>query len=246
MFVGQQFTQNVLGYTTIAAAAVVLPAAVMTAAGGQVAGRLVLAKGSQFTFALGLGSVAAGFTVMLMTWHDGVSVWWVLVAYAFTGTGVGLSATPASRSLMSSVPVSRAGMGSAFLDLTRDFGGALIQALMGVLLAGVYARYFVQAFAGLPPEQAQKLSDDAAQQITSSYAGAEQVAASFPQANAAELLQAAATAFTEGKSAAIASGLVLTLLALGLVLWLYPGRIAEERYYVDVEEQASARAAAPQ
>ena len=30
-------------------------------------------------------------------------------------------------------------MGSAFLDLTRDFGGAIMQAIMGALLAGAYA-----------------------------------------------------------------------------------------------------------
>jgi hypothetical protein len=36
---------------------------------------------------------------------------------------------------MGSVPVGRAGMGSAANDLQRDFGGALFQAVLGRLLA---------------------------------------------------------------------------------------------------------------
>ena len=82
MFIGQQYTQNVLGYDTLTAAAVVLPAAFGTAIFGQLAGRLIPARGSQFTFMLGLGAVAAAFTVMLVAWTSGASMGWVLLAYA--------------------------------------------------------------------------------------------------------------------------------------------------------------------
>ena len=129
-------------------------------------------------------------------------------------------------------------MGSAFLDLTRDFGGAILQALMGGLLATAYAASLTTAFAGLPADEAAKLSDQAADQITASYAGAEQVAASYPQAPASELMAAAAQAFTDGKSLAIAAALVLTLIGLLLVIVVFPRRARELAYYESIQQSA--------
>lgn len=235
MFIGQQFTQNVLGYTALAAAAVVLPAAVGTAIFGQVAGRLIPTFGSQFSFMLGLGAVAAAFTVMLVTWTDGVSIGWILGAYALVGIGVGLAATPASRSLMSSVPPVRAGMGSAFLDLTRDLGGAILQAIMGGILAAAYATRVAADLAGLTPAQAEQVSSQAAQQMTASFEGAAEVAKSFPAAAAGQIVASASTAFTDGKTAAIGVALLLTLMGLALVLFVYPRRDREEAYYARVQ-----------
>ena len=234
MFIGQQFTQNVLGYNTLTAAAVVIPSAVMTALFGQLAGRVIASRGSRVAFLFGLAAVAAAFVVMLATWNSSASIGWILAAYTLVGIGVGLAATPASRSLMASVPKTRTGMGSAFLDLTRDFGGAVIQAIMGVLLAGVYADHLRRAFAALPADQASQLSSSAAQQIVSSYEGAVAVAASYPQAQAQQIVSAAADAFTSGKSAAIAVGLVLTVLAFVTVYFLYPRHEAELAYYSSV------------
>ena len=236
MFIGQQFTQNVLGDEPLSAAVAALPMAVMMAVCGQLAGRLVLARGGRDTFAIGLVAVALGFVVMLATWREGTWYGWVYIGYGFVGTGVGFCATPASRAIMSSLPVSRAGMGSAFLDLTRDFGGAIMQSAMGALLAGVYAGYFAKAFAALPPEQAQALGQDAADTIASSFAGAEQVAQNYPQATADQIVAAAQQAFTEGKTAAMALGLVATLVALLLVWWKYPHHRAEDEFFVAVEQ----------
>jgi len=235
MFIGQQFTQNVLQYNTLKAAAVVIPSAIMTAVFGQIAGRIIAARGSRLSFALGLISIGAAFALMMVTWHDGASLTFILLAYALVGAGVGLAATPASHALMSSVPPSRTGMGSAFLDLTRDLGGAVIQALMGVVLAGVYAANLHKAFAALPSDQAAALSQQAANQIVSSYEGAVDVAASFPQAQAAEIVTAASKAFTEGKSAAIGLGFALTAVALIVVWTLYPRKDAETAYFESVQ-----------
>jgi DHA2 family multidrug resistance protein-like MFS transporter len=237
MFIGQQFTQNVLGYDPLEAAAVVLPAAICTALFGQLAGRLINARGSQFTFMLGLGSVAAAFTIILVTWGQGTVIGWILIAYALIGTGVGLAATPASRSLMSSVPPSRGGMGSAFLDLTRDFGGAIMQAIMGALLAGAYARQMASDLAGLPSDQAAKVSSDTAASLTSSFEGAAQVAQQNPTYSS-QILNAASTAFTEGKSLGIAVALTMTLIGLALVLFVYPRKAPEEAYYTKVLAEA--------
>ena len=133
-------------------------------------------------------------------------------------------------------------MGSALVDLTRDFGGAVMQAVLGVLLATVYSGYFSKAFANLPPEQAQALGSSAAQEIASSYAGAMEVAKTFPQADAEELVSAANKAFSEGKTIAYVVALAVTLIAFVLVWWRYPHKAVEEAYYAQVQAADSATA----
>lgn len=239
LFLGQQFTQNVLKYDTLKAALVTLPMSIMLILVSPVAGKLVSKRGSRLTLALGLVIVAVGFVVMVLTWHAGAGTGVVLLSYGIVGAGVGICATPAAHALMASLPVSRAGMGSAFTDLTRDFGGAIMQAVMGTVLAVVYADYFTKAFAALPPQEAANLSDQAAEQIVSSYQGAEQVAASYPPQYSQQLIAGADRAFTEGKSVAYGLALVLTLLALGLVLWKYPRRDTERAFFAMMEEESA-------
>ena len=244
LFLGSQFTQNVLGYDALKAALVTLPMSLALMLVSPVAGKVVASRGSRFTLAVGLIIVAVGFIVMVLTWRSTAGVGVVLLAYAIVGAGVGVCATPAAHSLMASLPVSRAGMGSAFTDLTRDFGGAIMQAVMGTVLAIVYANYFEKAFASLPPQEAANLSDEAAAQIVGSYQGAEAVAASYPQASAERLTAAANQAFTEGKSVAYVLALVLTLIALVLVWWKYPRKDDERAFFRTMEDRSLAEEAA--
>ena len=244
LFLGAQFTQNVLGYDSLKAALMTLPMSLMLIIISPFAGRMVQDRGSRVTLAFGLVVVAIGFIIMIVTWHEGASVFVVLLSYAVVGAGVGACATPAAHALMASLPVSRAGMGSAFTDLTRDFGGAIMQAVMGTLLAVVYANYFRNAFANLPPQEAANLSQEAAEQMVGSYQGAEQVAQSYPQASAERVIAAANEAFTEGKSVAYILALVLTLLALVLVLWKYPRRAQERAFFAQMQAQSAAEEAA--
>jgi DHA2 family multidrug resistance protein-like MFS transporter len=51
------------------------------------------------------------------------------------GAGVGFAGTPASHSLTGSVPVDKAGMASGTADLQRGLGGAIMQSILGALLA---------------------------------------------------------------------------------------------------------------
>jgi hypothetical protein len=53
--------------------------------------------------------------------------------------GMGLTMAPATESVMGSLPRSKAGVGSAVNDTTRQVGGALGVAVIGSLVASVYA-----------------------------------------------------------------------------------------------------------
>ena len=235
-FIGQQYTQNVLGYSPLSAALITLPAAVFVAAAARPAGRMIASRGSRVPLALGLAVTAVGFLGMAL-FGTTTSAVVVGIVYGVLGLGIGLAGPPSSSSLMGSVPVARAGMGSASNDLQRDFGGALFQAVMGTLLAVEYTSYFTKAFAALPPQQAQQLSQQAAATISQSFTGAEQVAKQFPQAQAQQLVAAAQQAFVDGKTAAILFAVLASLIGLVVVLLLYPNKQDEEATYAQVAGQ---------
>jgi hypothetical protein len=129
MFIGQQFLQNVLGYSTFQAGLAILPAAffmvlIMVLIAPRSA-KLVDVRGARFTLLTGYVFCLLGFLTMLLFWKEDIAYWKVGLGYALIGAGVGFAGTPASHSLTGSVPVSRAGMASGTADLQRDLGGAI-------------------------------------------------------------------------------------------------------------------------
>ena len=65
------------------------------------------------------------------------------------------------------------------------------------------------------------------------------VAASYPQAQAQEIMAAAAKAFTDGKTGAIGLALLLTLIALAVVWIRYPHKDEEIAYFESVQSTAT-------
>ena len=111
MFIGQQFLQNVLGYSTLEAGAAILPAAVCMVIVAPRSAKLVDAHGARFTLLVGYVFCLLGFLTMLLLWKDGISYWKVGLGYMLVGIGVGFAGTPASHSLTGSVPVDAGGHG---------------------------------------------------------------------------------------------------------------------------------------
>ena len=65
MFIGQQFLQNVLGYSTLEAGAAILPAAVVMVIVAPRSAKLVEANGARFTLLVGYVFCFLGFLTML-------------------------------------------------------------------------------------------------------------------------------------------------------------------------------------
>ena len=151
MFIGQQYLQNVLEYSTFEAGAAIIPAAVAMVLVAPRSAVLVEARGARFTLLCGYVFVFGGFLTMLLLWGEGTSYLVVAFGYVLVGIGVGLAGTPASRSLTGSVPVTRAGMASGTADLQRDLGGAIMQSIFGALLTAGYAAAAAAALAAAPP-----------------------------------------------------------------------------------------------
>jgi DHA2 family multidrug resistance protein-like MFS transporter len=226
MFVGQQFLQNVLGYSTLEAGASILPAAVCMVLVAPRSAKLVDARGARITLLIGYAFCLLGFLVMLLLWDDGISYWKVALAYALVGIGVGFAGTPASHSLTGSVPVRRAGMASGTADLQRDLGGAIMQSILGALLTAGYAAAVTAAIATAPNKE--QVTDGVASQLTKSFAGAESIAEQYPQ-YASEITAAAKTSFLDGADWAYTAGIVAIVVGAVVVFFLFPKKDEEER-----------------
>ena len=226
MFIGQQFLQNVLGYDTLEAGFAIIPGAVFMVLCAPRSAKLVEAKGARFTLLLGYVFCALGFITMLAFWDDGISYLPVGLAYAFVGAGVGFAGTPASRSLTSSVPVTRAGMASGTADLQRDLGGAIMQSILGALLTAGYASAFSAAIAS--SSEADQVSDSVQAELTKSFSSAESIAKQYPQ-YAEQITAAAKQSFVDGQKWAYIAGIIAIVGGAVLVFFRFPKHGEEQR-----------------
>ena len=82
MFIGQQFLQNVLDYSTVEAGAAILPAAAFMVVVAPRSAKLVEARGARFTLLFGYVFVLLGFLTMLLLWKEDISYWKVALGYS--------------------------------------------------------------------------------------------------------------------------------------------------------------------
>jgi EmrB/QacA subfamily drug resistance transporter len=232
MFVGQQFLQNVLGYSTLDAGLAIIPAALFMVVVAPRSAKIVEARGARVTLLLGYVFILLGFLSMLLLWKDGIAYWKVGIAYAFVGIGVGFAGTPASHSLTGSVPVTRVGMASGTADLQRDLGGAIMQSIFGALLTAGYATAMTAAIGA----SGKHVTDSTQAQLTKSFDGAEAIAAQHPH-EASAITSAAKTSFLQGDQWAYTAGIVAVLAGGALVFFLFPKRDDERRLLASYHEE---------
>jgi DHA2 family multidrug resistance protein-like MFS transporter len=225
MFVGQQFLQNVLGYSTLDSGLAIIPAAVLMVLIAPRSAKLVNARGSRVTLLVGYFFCLLGFLTMLLLWKDGISYWKVGLGYALIGAGVGFAGTPASHSLTGSVPVSRAGMASGTADLQRDLGGAIMQSILGALLTAGYAAAVSAAIAASP--QQARITTSVESELQKSFASAAQTASRYPH-YAKAIVEGAKTSFVQGSDRAYGAGILAILIGAAIVFFLFPRHEREE------------------
>jgi MFS transporter, DHA2 family, multidrug resistance protein len=240
MFVGQQFLQNVLGYSTFEAGTAILPAALLMVLIAPRSAKLVEARGARVTLLVGYACCLAGFLVMLTLWEEGSAYWEVGLGYALVGAGVGFAGTPASHSLTGSVPVTRAGMASGTADLQRDLGGAIMQSILGAVLTAGYATAVGAAIAAAPNRQ--EITDSVQAELQKSFASAENTAQQFPQ-YADQITDAAKSSFLDGADWAYLAGIIAILAGAVLVFFCYPGREESTRLLAQYHAEDTAEKA---
>ena len=234
IFVGQQFLQNVLHYSTLGAGASILPAAFLLVAIAPRSAKLVrrAARGSPCCSAT--SSACSGSSRCCCCGASGIPYWKVGLAYAFIGAGVGFAGTPASHSLTGSVPVKRAGMASGTSDLQRDLGGAIMQSIMGALLTAGFASSVSSAIAAAPNKAL--ITNNIENALTKSFSSAEAVAHQYPH-YAGAITAAASSSFVSGSNWAYGAGAIAIVVGAALIFFMFPGKEDEQRLLAEYHVQ---------
>jgi EmrB/QacA subfamily drug resistance transporter len=134
LFLGTLYLQEVHGYSPLRAGLSLLPATVVMAVAAPVAGQLVARRGPRIPLVLsGLFIAAGAFVLVGLT--AGTSYTVLAVAFALLGAGLGLVNPPITNTGVSGMPPSQAGVASAVISSSRQFGNVLGVAVMGAMLA---------------------------------------------------------------------------------------------------------------
>ena len=190
IFLLTQYFQFVLAYTPLQTGVRMLPFALTMMVVAPTSSRVVERIGTKVTVTAGMSLVTVGLLSMAMLQVDSSYVQ-VAVRLMVMAAGMGLTMAPATESVMGSLPLGKAGVGSAVNDTTRQVGGALGVAIIGSVLASVYGGRVGDFLTGVGAPEA------AIEGAASSLGGAEIVAGQAPAAQGAELMRVANQAFVD-------------------------------------------------
>lgn len=207
MFVGEQFMQSVMGYNALQAGLSVIPAVVSLLLAAPLSARAVAGLGTRSTMLIGYAFLLLALLTMLF-WREHSPYALIGVGFFVIGFGVTFVMTASRRALTSSTPVRRAGMASATSDLQGDLGGAVMQALLGAVLASGFAAAVAGKISSSP--DAVGVSDQVTRALQSSFASAAHVAEQYPQF-ADEILAGARASLQDGSVLAFVIGVAVIL-----------------------------------
>jgi DHA2 family multidrug resistance protein-like MFS transporter len=208
-----QYLQLVLGLSPLEAGLWTVPWAAAFVIGSMLTPAIVSRITPATTIAGGLAIAAAGFGLLTQVTGDS-SLPTLVTGLVVLGLGLAPVFTLAADLMVSAAPAERAGAAAGISETSSEFGGALGIALLGVVGTAVYRGEVSEAVpAGVPPEAAMAARD--------TLGGAVEAGEGLPDPVAADLLGAAADAFTQALR--LASGLstavviAAAVLALGLL-----------------------------
>jgi EmrB/QacA subfamily drug resistance transporter len=219
-FLITQYFQLVLGYGTLEAGLKQGPMALVMVAVAPQTPRLAARIGSNRSVALGLAGVSLGLLLFSRMQPD--TVYPVLLLPMITlATGMALTISPLTASIMSAVPMGKAGVGSAMNDTTRELGGALGVAVLGSLVASRYDSRLSSALTSVPASVRPA--------ARSSLSGALRVARQMGGAPGAQLANAARHAYVSGMSVAALVAACVAAVASVVVYRLLPAHTLHGR-----------------
>jgi EmrB/QacA subfamily drug resistance transporter len=128
------YMQNILGFSAVETGAAFLPMTVLIILIAPIAGKTSDRIGSRSLMTAGM--LLIGLQLLYLS-RLGVdeSFWDLLPGLLVGGLGMALVMTPSAAAAVRSVPVDKAGVGSAVLNACRQVGGSLGIAIMGAIMA---------------------------------------------------------------------------------------------------------------
>ena len=197
---------------TAALKALPLPVALLPAATNS--DKLVEKFGRSNVISTGILLIASGLLLFSLIEID-TNYWYIATTFVLIGGGMGLTMAPSTTAVMDSVPESKAGVGSATNDASREVGGALGIAVGGSVLNQIY-------------QSSIKIPDSALGQsdtIESSFPSAMNVGKQMiadGNMEGTELIASAKEAFLDGMIAACLVAACVAIIAAIIVKWKLP------------------------
>ncbi|MBK8026943.1 MAG: MFS transporter [Chloroflexi bacterium] len=220
-FFQTQFFQSVLGYEPVVAGAAALPVAITLMIGGVNSARVASRIGTKKTVALGSLLVTAALTYYAFIFSPTTSYLLLVIGQVTFAAGISLVVSPATNSIMQSIPVRKSGIGSAMNDMTRQLGGALGIAVLGTILNTIYRGSVEPLVNALPPT----FPEAGREAILSSIQGAHLVAEQIPDdfaSLAQQIIDVSNAGFLDGVRQALLLGAAVTLVSAIIAYRLLP------------------------
>jgi EmrB/QacA subfamily drug resistance transporter len=206
-FLFTQYLQLVHGYDPLSAAVRIVPWALAYMLSATQSAKLVVRFGQRVVVSTGLLIAGTGLAIVAATSSTSGSYWPFAVGIVVQALGMGITTAPSTGAIMRSLPLHKAGVGSAVNDTTRELGGALGVAVLGSLVASHF-RSSVHAVRGLP------------EQATHSLSAALQHAQTVGGVRGEAITHTARSSFVSAFSVTLWIAVAVVVVASGLVAWL--------------------------
>jgi EmrB/QacA subfamily drug resistance transporter len=218
MFFVSQYLQSVQGYSPFEAGIRLVPMAFTSFVAAAMSARLAQRIGTKFAVGLGILVAAVGLFYLSEVAEVDTSYAKIVVGMCIMSLGIGTTMSPATNSIMGSIPVNKAGVGSAMNDTTRMVGGALGVAVLGTIMNSMYVAKIDSLNVGLPPGLFEA--------VRSSIQGAHIVARQIPDSTLAQMIvNEANEAFVSGMVRAMLVGAIILATASVVTLIILPMRV---------------------
>ena len=226
-FLFTQYLQFVHGYSPLSAGIRILPWALAYLLSATQSAKLVERFGQRAVVASGLAITAVGGGLLAVTSSVDASYWWFAVGVVVQALGMGITTAPSTGAIMRSLPLHKAGVGSAVNDTTRELGGALGVAVMGSLVASHFRDSMASAVQGAPVEASRSLGE------------ALQAAVVTGGSKGAEIADAARSSFVDAFGSTLWVAVGVALVASALVAFLLrPGATSRADAIVAAQNEA--------
>jgi EmrB/QacA subfamily drug resistance transporter len=218
IFLITQYFQVIKAYGALETGLRILPVAISVGLTSVLGARLALVAGTKAVVAGGLLLMSTGYAWISFASAD-TSYLEIVGQMLLVGSGMGLTAAPATEAIMGVVPAAKAGVGSAVNDATREVGGTLGVAVIGSVALSLYS----DAITGsdLPAAVVERAEGS----VVAAVVAGQQVAASDP-ALGARIVELAQGGFLDGLAAGCLVASAVTLFGALLVARYLPAQPA--------------------
>jgi EmrB/QacA subfamily drug resistance transporter len=230
IFFMSQYFQSVLGYSALESGIRLLPLALTMMVMSASSARITEKLGTKIAVALGISIAATGLLLMSRFYTIDTPYSTIVPIIIVFASGMGLTFSPATNSIMQSVPVNKAGIGSAMNDTTRQLGGALGVAVLGTLMNRVYLENIASLQSlteqyPIPQESFDQLYEVVSSSIQGAHIVVANAPAMMPEAMKETILTTANSAFVMGMTEAMTIGAFIMFGAALFALVVLPAQV---------------------